>query len=45
LGNTVLPTGLAREGDDYLTPNYGNAESQVEMNAQQGVCQIRIEMQ
>jgi hypothetical protein len=45
LGNTVLPTGLTREGDDYLTPNYANAESQVELIVQQGVGQIRIEMQ
>jgi hypothetical protein len=45
LGKTVLPTGLTREGDDYLTPNYANAESQVELIVQQGVGQIRIEMQ
>jgi hypothetical protein len=45
LGNTVLPAGLVREGDVYLTPNYSNAESQAEVQVQQGVGQVVVTLQ
>jgi Cell wall-active antibiotics response 4TMS YvqF len=44
LGNVVLPANLLREGDAYLTPNYNNAESRVELQLQQGIGQVLVEM-
>jgi Domain of unknown function (DUF5668) len=44
LGNTMLPADLIREGDVYLTPNYSKAESQVELQVQQGIGQVVVEM-
>lgn len=44
LGNAVLPANLIHEGDVYLTPNYRNAESHVELQVQQGIGQVIVEV-
>lgn len=43
LGNATLPEGLVREGDVYLTPNYSNAESRVDLQVAQGIGQLVVE--
>jgi hypothetical protein len=42
LGNLAAPPEFTRQGDDYLSPGYASADSQIELDVSQAIGQIEV---